>query len=160
MTNAKSKSFAFSILEIPIAMTVLTIGLLFLFGVFPTSFQGVSKGKNILSEAQIAEQIMQEALSESFTTNQSTSANVSAISTLNGVSSTTAYSYTVTDYVYLSSCSGGSYTAGTTPCPLPAPPDSADTTAKLQAAQKKDIEVFIQGTGTWGIYRYVTRVAR
>lgn len=154
MTNAKSKSFAFSILEIPIAMTVLTIGLLFLFGVFPTSFQGVSKGKNILSGAQIAEQILQRIQSEDFETTQSTGSAVTfaATSTLNGATSTTSYVYTVTETAYVNDCAAPT-TAGATAC-------SPATTTQLDVASKKDEEVFVYISGTWDSYKYVTRIAR
>ena len=153
-TKAKSKSYAFSILEIPIAMTVLTIGLLFLFGVFPTSFQGVSKGKNILSGAQIAEQILQRIQSEDFGTAQSTSSAVTfqATSTLNGATSTTSYVYTVTETAYVNDC--------TTPTGAGGVACSPATAAQLAQADKKDEEVFVYISGTWDSYKYVTRIAK
>lgn len=144
----------FSILEIPIAMTVLTIGLLFLFGVFPTSFSGVSKGKNILSSAQVAEQILQRIQSEDFETAQSTSSAVtfSATSTLNGATSTTTYVYTVIETAYVNDCTTPT-AAGATAC-------SPATAVQLDKANKKDEEVFVYISDTWDLYRYVTRIAR
>lgn len=149
----------FSILEIPIAMIILTVGLLFLFGIFPTSFSGVSQGKNILGGTQIAEQLFEQAQNSSFDTSQGTGlVTVSMSSTLNGVTSATSYVYQVTVSPYLADCSGPTYTAGSTPCP---PDTGATGTTKLQAAQKKDIEVLVyEQNNPWRLYSYITRIAR
>lgn len=146
----------FSILEIPIAMMILTVGLLFLFGVFPTSFSGVSQGKNILGGAQVAEQLFEQAQNSSFSTPQSkTDPNFSITSTLNGVSSTTTYTYTVLETAYhVNDCATPS-ASGTSTCGPPA------TSAQLQYALTKDIEVLVsENNNSSRLYWYVTRIAR
>lgn len=96
-SRSSAKPAGFLLIELMIAMFVLTVGFLALLGTFPSSVASINQAKDTMYMTHIARQQMEYVLSKSFaTTTLSTNGTVSKYSTVDDRVLTTNYLYTVT----------------------------------------------------------------
>lgn len=149
-------------IEIPVALTILTIGLLFLIGILPVSLQSIAQSKDVLSGVQLARYQLEQTETQPFDTpSLSTPQTVYTVTSVdNGVTSYGYYYVQITVSPRLQNCSTSPYAACTSTSACNSC-NGQDDGARLAAAASKDIEVFVyQKYNAARHVRLDTRVSR
>ncbi len=140
----KNKVLGFSMLEIPVALMIFTIGLLFLFGMLPASYRSIAEGRDVLSGVQLARYLLENTENQSYDTASLSTAQTlySVLSTDNGNNAQTSYYYQITVSPRLQSCGAAPFAACTSVSACNSC-TGQDDAARLSASVSKDIEVFV-----------------
>lgn len=91
------KKKGFTLIELFIALAILATGFLMILGVFPVSMKSVKQGKDILFATHLAQQQMEKAIYQDFTSYGLSVSNATTTMTsiVNNVTTTTGFTYSV-----------------------------------------------------------------